>query len=72
MTQEYFIITTPVSLWDKKNEELIQLDLGISSMSRTAGGAWHKHTRGDMSKVQHWHDRGYRLRRVSVSLIEET
>lgn len=71
MTQEYFIITTPVSPWNEKNEELIQLDMGISTMSRTAGDAWRKHTRNYMSKVQYWHDRGYRLRRVSVSLIKE-
>lgn len=71
MSQEYFIITGPVSQWDKKNEERIQLDMGISSMSKTAGAAWYKQTRGQMEKVQYWFDRGYRLRRVRVELIEE-
>ena len=68
---EYFIIVPPVSPWDKKHETQIMIDMGIGTMGRTAGEAWTKHTRNDPSKVQHWHDRGYRLRRVSVELIPE-
>lgn len=68
---EAFIIVPPLNPWDKPADQ-IMLEMGMSTMSRTAGEAWRKHTRGDMSKVQHWHDRGYRLRRVRVDLLAET
>lgn len=67
---EAFIIAPPLNPWDEPADQ-IMIEMGMSTMSRTAGDAWRKHTRGDMSKVQHWHDRGYRLRRVHVALVEE-
>lgn len=65
-----FIIVPPLNAWDKP-ADLIMLEMGMHTMGRTAGEAWRKHTHGDMSKVQHWHDRGYRLRRVKVELVPE-
>lgn len=72
MPEIYYIIVPPVSPWDKKIETRIQLDIGLSTMSRTAGRAWFKQTRGDMSNVQAWFDRGYRVRRVKVELLPES
>lgn len=67
---EAFIIVPPINPWDKPADQ-IMLEMGMSTMSRTAGEAWRKHTSGDLSKVQFWHDRGYRLRRVRVDLLAE-
>jgi hypothetical protein len=67
---EAFIVVPPLNPWDKPADQ-IMLEMGMPTMSRTAGEAWRKHTRGDPSKVQFWHDRGYRLRRVRVDLLAE-
>lgn len=68
--RQMFIIVPPLNEWDK-TAEAIMLDMGLATIGKTAGEAWHRHTRGDMSKVQAWHDRGYRLRRVEVTLLPE-
>lgn len=65
-----FIIVPPLNAWDKPADK-IMLEMGMATISTNAGMAWRKQTRGDMSKVQHWHDRGYRLRRVKVELVPE-
>lgn len=67
---EMFIIVPPLNPWDKPANE-IMLRMGRGSIATTAGEAWRRHTRGDMSKIQHWHDRGYRLRRICVELLAE-
>lgn len=71
MAETMFMIVPPISPWDRCHEEQIMLHMGASTLSKTAGEAWSRHTRQDMSKVQHWHDRGYRLRRVRVELLDE-
>jgi hypothetical protein len=68
---EMFMIVPPVATWDKPNAEKIMLDMGAPTLSAGPGAAWFRHTRGDMSKVQAWFDRGYRLRRVRVELLAE-
>lgn len=69
--RELFMIVPPIDYWDKKLEEEIYFDVGLMTIAKTAGEAWRKQTRGDMSKVQFWHDRGYRLKRLKVELIVE-
>lgn len=68
---EMFMIVPPLNPWDKPKGD-IMLRSGLHSIGITAGAAWHQHTQGDMSKVQAWFDRGYRLRRVRVELLPET
>jgi len=63
-----FIIVPPLSPWDKPRDE-IMLRTGASTLSPTEAGAWRVHTRGDMSKVQAWFDRGYRVREVDVRFV---
>jgi hypothetical protein len=53
-------------------DERIKLTMGLSTISAGAGEAWRKHTRNDMSKVQAWFDKGYRLRKVNIELINES
>jgi hypothetical protein len=65
-----FMIVPPLNPWDKPADE-IMLSMGASTLGKTAAAAWAAHARGDMSKVQAWFDRGYRVRRVGVVLKEE-
>jgi hypothetical protein len=67
---EMFMIVPPLNPWDKPADE-IMLRMGASTLGKTAAAAWAAHTRGDLSKVQAWFDRGYRVRRVDVVLKEE-
>jgi hypothetical protein len=67
---EMFMIVPPLNPWDKP-ADVVMVHMGADTLSRTAGEAWRRHTRGDMSKVQAWFDRGYRLRRVEVTIKEE-
>lgn len=53
-------------------EERVAFTMGLTSVAASPTGAWARHTRGQMDKVQAWFDRGYRLRRVNIELIEET
>jgi len=69
--RELFMIVPPLNPWDKPYAEDIYFDLGLMTIAKTAGEAWRRQTRGDMSKVQFWHDRGYRLKRVQCAFIEE-
>lgn len=70
MAEEMFMVVPPLNPWDKPADK-IMIHMGASTLSRTAGEAWTRHTRGEPSKVQYWFDRGYRLRRVTVELIDE-
>jgi len=67
---EMFIIVPPLNSCDNPTDEA-KLQLGCNTLGRTAGEAWMRQTQGDRSKVQAWHDRGYRLRRVEVNLVPE-
>lgn len=77
---EGYAIVPPISPWDEPHRAEIEIDHARRTIGKTPGEAWSIHClRGvdnidahEMSRrVQHWHDRGYRLRRVRVELIEE-
>lgn len=68
---DMFIIAGPVSPWDQEYEEEIILRSGAGTLAPSPSGAWYRHTRGDMSKVQAWFDKGYRVRRVKVRLMDD-
>lgn len=65
------MIVPPINPWESRQAETIYFDLALMTIAKTADKAWRKQTRDDMSKVQYWHDRGYRLKRVRCELIEE-
>jgi hypothetical protein len=67
---ELFMVVPPLNSWDKPADR-IMVEMGASSLGKTAGEAWFKHTRGKPEHVQHWFDKGYRLRRVTVFLKPE-
>lgn len=52
-------------------DEKIQMAMGLSSIAKTAGDSWRRHTQGKPENIQAWFDKGYRLRRVKIELLEE-
>lgn len=67
---EMFMIVPPTNPWDKPTAETL-VWLGHGTLGVTAAEAWRKQTRGQMDRVQQWFDRGYRVRRVEVTLLPE-
>jgi len=76
-----YAIVCPVSPWDEKHTAEIQLDHAKRTIGYTAGEAWSIHCRrgldsidaGELSRrIQHWHDRGYRVVRVALEILPTT
>lgn len=72
-----FVIVPPISPWDEKHRDEIELDNAMRTFGRTPAEAWRIHVRagldgidnGEFSRrVQHWHDRGYRVREATLIL----
>lgn len=79
-TMEGFAIVGPVSPWDEKHADTIRLDNAKSTFGQTAGEAWGKQIREDGAgfdptersrRVQHWHDRGYRLVKAKLTIEDQ-
>lgn len=77
MTQFYCIVP-PVSPWDEKFREAIEMDLARRTIGATAAEAWRIHVggagidHGEFSRrVQHWWDLGYRVRKIALALVPE-
>ena len=75
ITVEGFVIVQPLSPWDEKHRDEIWSYLSPSTFGRTEAEAWRRHVQhphgdaGEFSqKVQHWHDRGYRVRRARMDI----
>lgn len=74
----YAIVPT-ISPWDEENRDAIIADMVPSTMSRTKRGAWMRHVRapnpadhGEVARrIQHWHDRGYRIAAFDVAFVAE-
>lgn len=73
-----YAIVPPVSQWDKKCREAIQMDNARRTIGETEAEAWAIHCRFGLDNVprseqsrhiQHWHDRGYRVVPVRVEFI---
>ena len=74
-----YAIIPPVSPWDEKHKEAIQLDNARRTIGSTEAEAWDIHCqfgvkntpKSERSRIiQHWHDRGYRVAPVRVEIIE--
>ncbi len=81
MAFEGYAIVPPISPWDEKHREAIEMDTAKRTIGRTPGEAWAIHVRRGLDsideqemtrRVQHWHDRGYRLRKVRLEFMAET
>jgi hypothetical protein len=76
-TLEGFAIVGPVSPWDAKHTDAIRLDNAKSTFGQTAGEAWSRQIREygagfdpleRSRRIQHWHDRGYRLVKATLTI----
>lgn len=76
-TMEGFAIVGPVSPWDAKHADAIRLFNAKTTFGETAGEAWSRQIREDGAgfdpiersrRVQHWHDRGYRLVKATLTI----
>lgn len=72
---EGFAIVPPVSPWDEKHRALIEADHARRTIGETPGEAWRIHCRAPVSdpgelshRIQRWHDLGYRVRRVTLTI----
>ncbi|ARB06173.1 hypothetical protein FDH38_gp119 [Dinoroseobacter phage vB_DshS-R5C] len=72
-----FVIVPPISPWDEKHRDAIELDNAMRTFGRTSAEAWRIHVRagldnldsGEVSRrIQHWHDRGYRVREATLTI----
>lgn len=80
-TMDGYAIVGPVSPWDEKHRDSIELFNAKSTFAETAGEAWTRQIRQPdggyldpqerTRRVQHWHDRGYRLVKARLTIIRE-
>lgn len=73
-----FVIVPPLSAWDVPHRDEIWSYLAPSSFGKTAGEAWQRHAQlagkepGECARIiQHWHDRGYRVQRATMTIHAE-
>lgn len=76
-----YVIVPPVSPWDEPHRDEIELFDAYSMIGQTPTEAWRRHIQTNgiqlddgefATRVQHWHDRGYRLVKVTVVILRET
>jgi hypothetical protein len=74
-----FAVVPPVSPWDEQHRGEIEVDLARRTIGATAAEAWRAHCRmaGETfdplefsRRVQFWHDRGYRVRKIRFEVLE--
>ena len=69
-----YVIVPPLSPWDEKNAQFIIPEMSYGSLGKTATEAWMKHCNVSVedinfsTKVQKWHDRGYRLKKAKLTI----
>jgi hypothetical protein len=77
---EGYVIVGPISPWDKRYREEIIGDTAFQSFGKTPYETWMRHlggwredfNRGDMSRrVQHYFDRGYRLKKATMVIEDD-
>ena len=77
MKLDGFVIVSPVNAWNEKNKEKIWLEMGYGSFEKTEAYAWNRFMNlipGDPDrprKVQYWHDKGYRVKRATLEIIDD-
>lgn len=76
-----YAIVPPISPWDEPHRNAIELDVAKRTVGHTPAEAWRLHCRagldgldaGELSRrIQFWHDRGYRVVPIKLSIEKET
>lgn len=69
---EGYVIIPPLSPWNKENVDKIITQMAHGTFGTTSALSWAKHTQVQpyspefSSRVQYWHDRGYRLKTAKL------
>lgn len=72
-----YVIVPPISPWDEKHRDAIQLDHAKQTFDTTPGETWSLQCRRGLdiidpiemsTRVQYWHDRGYRIRDATLTI----
>ncbi len=77
LTIDGFVILPPLAPWDKRKGDLIYRDQAPGTFGETPEAAWrrfigHKGNLLDVpTKVQRFHDRGWRLNRARITISLE-
>jgi hypothetical protein len=79
---EGFGIVPPISPWDEKHREIIEMDMARRTVGATEAEAWRIWvvrpgsgilTPGEVSRrIQFWHDRGYRVKPIRIEFTNPT
>ena len=75
MKMDGYVVVPTVNQWN--NKEAVWLGMGYSSFGKTPIEAWSNFTGytyddPDRSiKIQRWHDRGYRLKKATLEIIDD-
>ncbi len=73
---EGFVVLPPLMSWEAKDKDKIYADMAMSSFARTAELAWQKFVGFSALRteaptlIRRWHDRGYRVAKVAVTIEE--
>lgn len=77
MKMDGFVIVPPLNPWDEKNKDKIWLDMAYTTFEPKEAHAWNRfigYAHGDPDrsiKIQYWHDRGYRLKKATLEIIDD-
>jgi hypothetical protein len=69
-----YVIVPPLSPWDEKNKDKIIPDMSCHTFGKTATEAWSRQSHTSpmdidfSTKVQTWHDKGYRLKKAKLTI----
>ena len=69
-----YIILPPLNPWEEKDKALIYRDMAMGTFARSPELSWRKFIGYDVEqkevaiKIQRYHDKGYRITKVSVEV----
>ena len=77
MKMDGYVIVPPINKWDEKHRELIITHSSYNTFGKNAVEAWlrftgHHYADPDRSaKIQYWHDKGYRVKKATLEIIDD-
>lgn len=79
MKLQGYVIVPPLSSWDEKHKEEIWAEMSYGSFGKTPSEAWRRSIHPSQYDaldfsiiVQRWFDRGYRVKKATLEILEES
>lgn len=72
-----YVIVTPINQWDEKHREKIISHMSYRTFGLTPTEAWLRftgHPQNDIDRpriIQKWHDKGYRLKKATLEILDD-